>query len=154
MFASAAYVGRNVYARRVVILLVAAAATLTMADYVFKAEITAHVDSDDLGSYFATIYFVINVISLFVQVFVVGWLVKRLGVGPSLCVLPFCLAMGATGILAGIGIYAAIALKGMDLGLFYIPTQAHLLEDMQPRINDIEASLKALGIPIELPTPP
>ncbi len=41
---------------------------------------------------------------------------------------------------------AEIALKGMDLDLFYIPTQAHLLDDMQPRIQDVEASLKALGI--------
>ncbi len=41
---------------------------------------------------------------------------------------------------------AEIALKGMDLDLFYIPTQAHLLEDMQPRVHDVEASLKALGI--------
>jgi len=41
---------------------------------------------------------------------------------------------------------AEIALKGMDLDLFYIPTQAHLLDDMQPRVRDIEASLKALEI--------
>jgi NAD(P)-dependent dehydrogenase (short-subunit alcohol dehydrogenase family) len=41
---------------------------------------------------------------------------------------------------------ADIALKGMDLNLFYIPTQAHLLEDMQPRVDDIASSLKALGI--------
>lgn len=41
---------------------------------------------------------------------------------------------------------AEIALRGMDLDLFYIPTQAHLLEDMQPRMADIEASLQALGI--------
>lgn len=41
---------------------------------------------------------------------------------------------------------AEVALKGMDLGLFYIPTQAHLLDDMQPRMKDIEASLKALEI--------
>ena len=41
---------------------------------------------------------------------------------------------------------AEIALKGMDLDLFYIPTKAHLLDDMQPRVRDIEASLNALGI--------
>jgi NAD(P)-dependent dehydrogenase (short-subunit alcohol dehydrogenase family) len=41
---------------------------------------------------------------------------------------------------------AEIALKGMDLGLFYIPTQAHLLEDMQPRMQEVESALKALGI--------
>ena len=41
---------------------------------------------------------------------------------------------------------AEIALKGLDLGLFYIPTQPHLLEDMQPRVEAIKASLKALGL--------
>ena len=41
---------------------------------------------------------------------------------------------------------AAIALKGMDLGLFYIPTQAHIAEDMRPRLDGVERSLKALGI--------
>ncbi|MCE7998035.1 MAG: SDR family oxidoreductase [Rhodobiaceae bacterium] len=41
---------------------------------------------------------------------------------------------------------AEVALKGMDLDLFYIPTQAHLLDDMQPRMKDIKASLKALEI--------
>ncbi len=41
---------------------------------------------------------------------------------------------------------AAIAVRGMDLGLFYIPTQAHLLEDMRPRMQEVENSLLALGI--------
>jgi NAD(P)-dependent dehydrogenase (short-subunit alcohol dehydrogenase family) len=38
------------------------------------------------------------------------------------------------------------ALRGMDLGLFYIPTQAHLLEDMRPRMAAVEAALEALDI--------
>ena len=41
---------------------------------------------------------------------------------------------------------ADIALKGMDLGLFYIPTQAHIAEDMQPRLQEVVSSLQALGI--------
>ena len=41
---------------------------------------------------------------------------------------------------------ADIALKGMDLGLFYIPTQAHIAEDMQPRLLEVASSLQALGI--------
>ncbi|MEP0202501.1 MAG: SDR family NAD(P)-dependent oxidoreductase [Halioglobus sp.] len=41
---------------------------------------------------------------------------------------------------------AAIALRGLDLGLFYIPTQAHLLEDMRPRMQEVENSLLALGV--------
>jgi hypothetical protein len=34
----------------------------------------------------------------------------------------------------------------MDLGLFYIPAQAHFLEDMRPRMQEAENSLLALGI--------
>jgi NAD(P)-dependent dehydrogenase (short-subunit alcohol dehydrogenase family) len=41
---------------------------------------------------------------------------------------------------------ASIAVQGMDLGLFYIPTQAHLLDDMRPRMQEVENSLLALGI--------
>jgi NAD(P)-dependent dehydrogenase (short-subunit alcohol dehydrogenase family) len=41
---------------------------------------------------------------------------------------------------------AEIALKGMDLGLFYIPTQAHLATDMIPRTKGVQDALKALGI--------
>jgi NAD(P)-dependent dehydrogenase (short-subunit alcohol dehydrogenase family) len=41
---------------------------------------------------------------------------------------------------------AEIALRGLDLNLFYIPTQAHLLDDMQPRLREVQRSLKALEI--------
>jgi ATP:ADP antiporter, AAA family len=116
---SAAYVGRNAYARRVVMLLIAAAATLTMADFVFKAEIASRVAREDLGSYFASIYFVTNVLSLLTQVFFVGGVMKRLGLGPSLCVLPFLLSLGATGVLVGGGVAAVIAMRGVDGTLRY-----------------------------------
>lgn len=41
---------------------------------------------------------------------------------------------------------AEIALKGMDLGLFYIPTQKHLFDDMMPRVDGIKTSLEKLGL--------
>mgnify|MGYP003665330905 FL=1 len=41
---------------------------------------------------------------------------------------------------------AEIALKGMDLDLFYIPTHAHLADDMQPRVQGVKDALKALGL--------
>ncbi len=41
---------------------------------------------------------------------------------------------------------AELALKGMDLGLFYIPTHAHLADDMQPRVRGVADALKALGL--------
>jgi len=41
---------------------------------------------------------------------------------------------------------AELALKGMDLGLFYIPTHAHIAEDMRPRYEGVQAAIKALGL--------
>ena len=41
---------------------------------------------------------------------------------------------------------AELALKGMDLGLFYIPTHAHLFADMKPRYEGIADSLTALAL--------
>ena len=41
---------------------------------------------------------------------------------------------------------AQIALQGLDLDLFYIPTQAHILSDMQPRVEGVRSALEKLGI--------
>ena len=38
---------------------------------------------------------------------------------------------------------AEVALKGMDLGLFYIPTQPHLAVDMGPRHEGVMAAVRA-----------
>jgi NAD(P)-dependent dehydrogenase (short-subunit alcohol dehydrogenase family) len=41
---------------------------------------------------------------------------------------------------------AAVALQGMDLDLFYIPTQPHLAVDMGPRYEGVNAAVRALGL--------
>jgi NAD(P)-dependent dehydrogenase (short-subunit alcohol dehydrogenase family) len=41
---------------------------------------------------------------------------------------------------------AEIALDGLDKGLFYIPTHAHLIDDMGVRYNAIAEATKALGL--------
>lgn len=48
--------------------------------------------------------------------------------------------------LIGAAQCADIALKGLDRDLFYIPTQAHLLMDMQPRMEAIADALQVLEI--------
>lgn len=41
---------------------------------------------------------------------------------------------------------AELALRGMDLGLFYIPTHAHLADDMRPRTEGVVEALRSLGL--------
>jgi len=35
---------------------------------------------------------------------------------------------------------------GLDLGLFYIPTQRHLAEDMRTRFDGVRLAVDALGL--------
>jgi NAD(P)-dependent dehydrogenase (short-subunit alcohol dehydrogenase family) len=41
---------------------------------------------------------------------------------------------------------AEIALMGMDLGLFYVPTHAHLIDDMAPRYEGVAEAIRQLGL--------
>lgn len=41
---------------------------------------------------------------------------------------------------------AEVALKGLDLGLFYIPTQRHLADDMKPRTEGVRSAVEKLGL--------
>ena len=38
-----------------------------------------------------------------------------------------------------------IALKGLELGLFFIPTQAYILEDVNERHRELTVAFKALA---------
>ena len=38
------------------------------------------------------------------------------------------------------------ALRGLDENLFYIPTQPHIRQDLGPRVEAVEASLRTLGL--------
>ena len=46
---------------------------------------------------------------------------------------------------------AELALRGMDLGLFYIPTHPHIAHDMRARSDGVAGALAALGVTLQLP---
>ncbi|MGL6044130.1 MAG: hypothetical protein ACRC1J_09415, partial [Sandaracinobacteroides sp.] len=62
------------------------------------------------------------------------------GLGPDPAKWP-----AAMGVIPA-GRCAELALKGLDLGLFHIPTHAHLLDDMEQRRLSVAAALAALGL--------
>jgi len=105
------------YARRVAVLMVLSTLTFTLVDFVFKSQVASSVAPEDLGAFFGRVYFVLNVASLFVQLFVVQWLLRVGGPTRALALLPGLLALGGVGALFGGGLPAAVALKGADGGL-------------------------------------
>ncbi|MEM9489003.1 MAG: Npt1/Npt2 family nucleotide transporter, partial [Myxococcota bacterium] len=117
--ASADYVLRQRYARWVALFIVVSTAGLTFADYLFKSTVAAEVPAAELGSYFASVYFSLNLLSLLCQLFVVGWLLRRFDVITALALLPVILSLGAIAMLAAPGLYAALAIKGADGSLRY-----------------------------------
>jgi ATP:ADP antiporter, AAA family len=111
---SAQFIYRDPYARNVVALTILGTATLTLADFLFKGTLASHVPPEDLGTYFGSISFVLNIVSFAVQLALVSALIRRLGVSGSLTVLPFLIVAGAVGLLATGGLIAAIAIKAAD----------------------------------------
>jgi AAA family ATP:ADP antiporter len=115
----ARFVARHPYARRVVLLMIAGTACVTVADYLFKSTIAEDVPAAELGMYFGAIAFALNVVSLIVQVALVNVIVRRMGVSGSLVVLPFLLFGLGLGMMVTASLVAAIAIKAADGSLRY-----------------------------------
>jgi AAA family ATP:ADP antiporter len=116
---AAAYVARRPYARQVALLMIISAVTVTIADYLFKSTVAAHVAPEDLGGFFAVAYFVFNVASLIIQLTALTWIVRRFDITIALAALPVLLLGGGAIFLATATLTAALIIKGADGSLRY-----------------------------------
>jgi ATP/ADP translocase len=98
------------YLRNLAGLVLAGTVTLTLADYIFKSYVAQNVPAEELGSFFAVVYGVLNLLALLCQIFLVGLLLRTLGLHRSLWVLPSLLVLGAGGVGLGLGVAAALFL--------------------------------------------
>ena len=102
------------YLRRVAAIVLLSAVALTLADFLFKSAVAANVPPEQLGSFFASTYLVLNALSLAAQLFAVSWLIRHLSVNRVLSVLPALVVAATSAIVLGGGLVAAIVLKGFD----------------------------------------
>jgi ATP:ADP antiporter, AAA family len=112
-------VARDPYARRLIAALFVATVCLTLSDFVFKSMIAELVPKAELGAVLGAVYFGANVLSLFAQLWLVGWVLKRVSLGAALGVLPALLALGGLGVAVSGGLAAVVALKTADGSLRY-----------------------------------
>jgi ATP:ADP antiporter, AAA family len=105
------------YLRRVAAMILAATVTFTLIDFVFKSTAARFVPDEALGEFFATVYFVLNLLSLVVQVGLVSLLLRRMGVSAALAIAPALLSGTAILSAAGGGLALAVLLRGAD-GMF------------------------------------
>lgn len=115
----AALFARHPYVRRVGIFVVVSAATFTLGDFAWKSTVASSVPPEALARTIATLSLVANVLSLGGQLMLAPWIFRRFDVGVALAVLPVLLAISGVGLGAGLGLAAAIFLRGTDGALRY-----------------------------------
>ena len=108
------YVFTHVYARRIAIFVLLGSITTTFADYVFKTFVAQQVAASDLDTFFATLYFSLNVASLIVQIVLARWILARFNVVFTITLLPLFLVAGGASLFLIPGLLAATAVKSVD----------------------------------------
>lgn len=106
----------NAFARRVLGIVLVSTITVTLVDYLFKAQISAQIkDTQLLGKYLSTFYGVTNTLALVTQLAIAPWVFRRAGVQRALFLFPMSVLAAAAGVLmTGGALVAAVALKGLD----------------------------------------
>lgn len=108
-------IARHPYLSRVLAIVLLAACAGTAVDFSFKREVAAAItEPERLAATLATVSLATNALSLIAQSVGVGVAVRLLGVHRALYVMPVLLAASASGAVVGLGLVAALALRGAD----------------------------------------
>ncbi|HTB73738.1 MAG TPA: hypothetical protein VK762_10870 [Polyangiaceae bacterium] len=112
--------GSNMYAARVVAMVVLSSAALLVVDYLFKSTIASRIPASRLGGFFAHFYAVMNFVSFGVQILLARPALRRLGVIGAAGIMPFLLIGGGLAAFLGGGTFVVVlGLKAVDAGLRY-----------------------------------
>ncbi len=139
---------REPYVTRLAGLVLVASVAVTIADFVFKSEVARHVAPEDLARFFATFYGLLSVFALVVQVGLMGWILRLFDVHRALWALPLLILAGASGVVVGGGLLAALLMKGADgalrpslnrtsTELLFLPIPDYLRARVKPAIDVI-----------------
>jgi ATP:ADP antiporter, AAA family len=104
----------HAYVRALAVFVLVSTVALTLGDYVFKSVVARNIPPEELGTFFATLYLVLNALALVAQLLLTDWLFRVLGLHRALWALPTLLFLGAAGVALGGGLVAALLLKGAD----------------------------------------
>lgn len=96
----------------------------SILDFQFTSTILHYVSGPDLSVYFASVFSFTNFISLIVQLFVTGFILKRFGVAIALLVLPLMILCGSFGFLLMPVLLAGSLLNTVDNGFAYSINQS------------------------------
>jgi AAA family ATP:ADP antiporter len=120
LWGSLQLIRESAYLKSIAALIWIAALTTTIAGWQFKAIAKAAVPvTDDLAMFFGTFNMVAGLMSLLLQLLLTGRVLRTVGVGPALFIVPTAMLMGSVGVLLLGTLVAAAALKASDQVLRY-----------------------------------
>jgi ATP:ADP antiporter, AAA family len=120
LLASLADVSRSPYLTAIAFVIALAAFVTTIAGWQFKAIAKANIpDTDQLAEFFGMFNMIAGVAALVTQLLLTGRLLRRVGVGIALFIVPAALALSSAGLLIAGRLIAAVALKASDQVLRY-----------------------------------
>lgn len=142
------------YVKRLMGLVILSTFVLTIVDYLFKSIAAREVPATALPVFFATTYLVLNLLSLLLQLTVVGTVLRAVGLHRVLGITPFFLAIGSALLVVVytvsplIILIPALLLKGADGSLRYslhrtsmetlfVPLSRHLREQVKTFVDVI-----------------
>jgi AAA family ATP:ADP antiporter len=110
----------SAYLKSIAALILISALTTTIAGWQFKAIAKQAVPAtDDLAMFFGTFNMIAGLMSLVLQLVLTARVLRTVGVGPALFIVPTAMLMGSTGVLLLGTLVAAAALKASDQVLRY-----------------------------------
>ena len=105
---------------RVALVVVLSTSALLAIDYTFKSTLARTLPRAEVGPFIARYYLGLSAVSLLVQLFASGALVRRVGVAASVLITPLLLSgSAALALLAGGALVAVLLVKGVDGSLRY-----------------------------------
>ncbi len=103
--------------RAIAALVFLTALATSLIDWQFKAVAGETLSGDRLTAFFSFFFAVSSTLSILVQLFLTGRLIRWIGLGGALLVLPFGLVTGAAALLVQIKLWAATLAKGVEQSL-------------------------------------
>lgn len=120
LLATFALVRSSPYLVSIALVVWLAAYVTTIAGWQFKAIAKANIpDTDALAGFFGTFNIVAGLAAFGLQLLLTGRILKRVGVGFALFIVPTALALSSVGVLVAGTLAAAVALKASDQVLRY-----------------------------------
>jgi ATP:ADP antiporter, AAA family len=130
---------RSAYLQRLALLVVMAALSASMLDYVFKSSVAASLGNPErLAKFFAIYYMTAGFVTVLVQSTATRYTLKHLGIGSTLAVLPAALLCGgALNAVTG-GLAAIVLLRGAEAVLsnsFFRSGYEPMYTPLPPRVK-------------------